>query len=319
VTGAFRLATFNLENLDDGPDLEARIARLRPALLRLDADVLCLQEVHGQPTTKHKMRTLAALDRLIAGTPYEGFSRAHTAGGHGPFDVHNLVTLSRVPIIAVSQVKHDFVPAPAHRSLKDGAEVRIEWDRPFLRTAHDLGEGWVLHVLNLHLRAARASALPGARGAGGTWPGTAAWAEGFYLAAVKRAGQALEARLAVDALLDAEPRALIAVCGDLNAGLAEAPVRTLLARPEETGNAALAGRALAALEADVPQARRYSVRHGGRRVLLDHILASRALLARFDGAEIHNEGLPDEDGTDATAALGSFHAPVVARFLAENA
>lgn len=47
-----RVATFNLENLDDKagkkPTLEERIAVMRPMLLRLDADVLCLQEVNGQ-------------------------------------------------------------------------------------------------------------------------------------------------------------------------------------------------------------------------------------------------------------------------------
>ncbi len=316
----FRLATYNLENLDDGPALEARIARLKPALLRLDADVLCLQEVHGQPSTRHKDRTLAALDRLLAGTPYADFARAHTAGGHGPFDVHNLVTLSRFPIRAIRQVKHDLVPAPSHRLRADAEAVRVEWDRPFLHTEHALGEGRTLHVFNLHLRAARATPFPGARRGDGAWAETADWAQGFYLAAMKRAGQALEARLAVDAVFDAEPRALLAVCGDLNAGLAEAPVRTLLAREEETGNPALAGRALVPLEADVPAARRFTVRHDGRRVLLDHILASRALLASFEAAEIHNEDLADEvaDEDDGAAALGSFHAPVLARFRAED-
>ena len=42
-----RVATFNLENLDDPVDdpalLERRVAVLRPQLLRLAADVLCLR------------------------------------------------------------------------------------------------------------------------------------------------------------------------------------------------------------------------------------------------------------------------------------
>ena len=57
-----RLATFNLESLDDRPDLvptlAERIAILRPQLLRLDADILCLQEVNGQATGKHAPRRL---------------------------------------------------------------------------------------------------------------------------------------------------------------------------------------------------------------------------------------------------------------------
>ena len=48
-----RIATFNLESLDLPPKahvpLEVRAQVLRPALARLEADVLCLQEVNGQP------------------------------------------------------------------------------------------------------------------------------------------------------------------------------------------------------------------------------------------------------------------------------
>ena len=65
-----RIATFNLESLDDRPGLEpplaARIAVLRPQLERLRADVLCLQEVNGQPSGHHAPRRLLALDALIA-------------------------------------------------------------------------------------------------------------------------------------------------------------------------------------------------------------------------------------------------------------
>ncbi len=49
-----RVATFNVENLDDKqeqtPSLDERIAIMKPQLIRLDADILCLQEVHGQET-----------------------------------------------------------------------------------------------------------------------------------------------------------------------------------------------------------------------------------------------------------------------------
>ncbi len=46
-----RIATFNLESLDLPPKaamaLEARAEALRPALERLQADILCLQEVNA--------------------------------------------------------------------------------------------------------------------------------------------------------------------------------------------------------------------------------------------------------------------------------
>jgi exonuclease III len=68
-----RIATFNLENLDDKPGeepaLDKRIALMRPQLLRLNADILCLQEVNGQEQPGQPRRLLA-LDRLLAGTGY---------------------------------------------------------------------------------------------------------------------------------------------------------------------------------------------------------------------------------------------------------
>jgi len=45
-----RIATFNIENLDDlpgqKPSLAERVAAIQPQLLRLRADVICLQEIH---------------------------------------------------------------------------------------------------------------------------------------------------------------------------------------------------------------------------------------------------------------------------------
>ena len=79
-----RLATFNLESLDLPPKaelpLETRAEILRPALARLDADILCLQEINGQHVPGREERALIALDRLLAGTQYAGYARAATAG-----------------------------------------------------------------------------------------------------------------------------------------------------------------------------------------------------------------------------------------------
>ena len=47
-----RIGTFNLENFDDkpnqAPSLATRIELMRPQLVRMRADILCLQEVNGQ-------------------------------------------------------------------------------------------------------------------------------------------------------------------------------------------------------------------------------------------------------------------------------
>src|SRR4051794_4624510 len=82
-----RIASFNLENLDAG-GLAERLPVLRPQLRRLDADVLCLQEVDGQREGRGPRRLLA-LDRLLEGTDHAGFERASPgstgrhAGGRG--------------------------------------------------------------------------------------------------------------------------------------------------------------------------------------------------------------------------------------------
>jgi predicted extracellular nuclease len=148
------------------------------------------------------------------------------------------------------------------------------------------------------------------------WRSTQGWAEGFFLAAAKRAGQALEARLFIDRLLDEDAGGLVAICGDLNADGGEVPVRLLLGSRDDTNNETLTARALTALELSLPPARRYSVLHAGRRVMLDHVLTSAALTAALSGIEIHNEGLADEvlSHPETRRPAESFHAPVVAEF-----
>lgn len=320
-----RLATFNLENLDDGPDvrppLARRIAALRPLLVRLDADVLCLQEVNAQGDDKRKPRRLAALDSVLAETRYAEFHRAWSEmSSRGPADIHNLVTLSRWPIAERRQILHDLIPPPQYRMVtatpKPDAENPVTWDRPFLYTRIVPPGGRSLHVLNLHLRAPLAAMVPGQKLAPLVWKSVAGWAEGFYLAAMKRTGQALEARLFVDALFDREPQAMIAVAGDLNAESRETPVRAVYGDPEDTGNETLAGRALTLVENDIPKDRRFTVLHRGNRVMLDHVLVSKSLKAIHRRAEIVNEDLMDEyfAFVEGVHPAGSFHAPVVAEF-----
>lgn len=320
-----RLATFNLENLDDRPgavpSLAQRIDVLRPQLLRLDADILCLQEVNGQASGKHAPRHLLALDALLADTQYAAYHRAVTLTNDGDAaDVHNLVTLSRFAFAETRQIRHDYVAPPLYRPVTAippaTNAMAVEWDRPILYTAATLPGGKHIHVLNLHLRAPLASFVPGQKLAPFVWKSSSGWAEGFYIAAMKRTGQALEARLFVDRIFDAEPEALVAAAGDFNAEARETPVQALRADAEETGNEVLALRALQPLEHDVAQPRRYSVLHHGQYLMLDHLLVSPGMRKRRRKTEIHNEALADEYEayTSGRKAPESFHAPVVAEF-----
>ncbi|MYZ50102.1 endonuclease/exonuclease/phosphatase family protein [Propylenella binzhouense] len=325
-----RIATFNTENLGEGEASDEadrrRIAILRPQLLRLEADVVCLQEVNA-PRDPDGIRRLSLLDALLAGTPYAAFHRAAStrpgAGGPagGPMDRHNLVVLSRWPISAQRQVFHDFVPPVPHAFLAGGAgaagaDGAIRWDRPLLHVEIAVPGGRRLHVLDLHLRAPLAAPVPGQKTGPFAWASVSGWAEGYFIASVKRSGQALEARLLVERILDAEPEALVVVAGDFNAETGEAPTRILLADIEDTGNGALAGRSLVPLERSLPESQRFSVIHGGRRMMLDHLLASRPLLALYRGLEIHNEALGDElvARSGVRDSPESYHAPVVATF-----
>lgn len=314
----WRLATFNLESLDErSSDPDAFIARanaLRPVLAKLDADVICLQEVNAQGHGGRKPRHFTALRHLIEGTPCANFHWVHSvqpATGR-PADVHNLVILSRWNFVSHRQFFHDFVPAwsiprPGHTN----EHSEVSFDRPVLAAMIAAPFG-LLHVFNLHLRAPRA-APAGQSGRGQHWVSNGEWAEGFHLAALKRQGQALEARLAVDAVFDADPQARIAVCGDLNSDSFETPARILRGTPDE-GDVALDGKRLDMLDQRLPDGRRYSVIHDGRQTMLDHILASPVLARACTDIAVFNVGLADEAHV-VEPVHGSLHAPLVASFV----
>lgn len=321
-----RIATFNLESLDDdapgGVRVADRAAVLRPQLERLAADILCLQEVNAQHRKGEAVRALDALDTLIAGTPYAAFHRAVSAGlsGTGPADVHNLVTLSRWPIVEHRDVRHTHVPAlrytPVNACPPATAPLEVTFDRPVLAVSIRPEDGGLLSVLNVHLRAPLATPIPGQKEAPFVWRSVSGWAEGFFLSSLKRAAQALEVRMLVDALLDEDPGRRIVALGDFNAVDHATALAILVGAEDDTGNGRLAGRSLAVLDRSLPEDRRFSVLHHGRPEMLDHILVSRALLGRFRRIEAHNETLVDETTGPGRLrhAVSSYHAPLVAEF-----
>jgi endonuclease/exonuclease/phosphatase family metal-dependent hydrolase len=318
-----RVATYNLESLGDegrsDPPLETRVRVLRPVLETLAADVLLLQEVSARTKRKDGIRVLDALDRLVEGTPYAAYARAtmqQPTGG--PSAKHNVVVLSRLPITSTTQHWHDHV-APLEVPLTTACPKRresVRWDRPVLEVHVACDDGKPLVVFDAHLRAPIAAFVEGQKLSAHAWRTVEGWSEGYYLAALKRIGQALELRRSVDAILAQDDRARVLVGGDLNATEWATALRILRADVEDTGNDALRSRALVPLEAAVPEASRYTVVHRGRRQLLDHLLASEALAALHVGSAIHNDGLLDEYdvGEGVVQVLGSLHAPLVAEF-----
>lgn len=321
-----RIATFNLENLDDDPSkkpsLSTRIAVLRPQLARLNADVLCLQEVNGQDHPD-RPRDVAALRALLAGTQYANYDISYTTtrSAREAYHERNLVVVSRFPILASRQIKHDLTDKPRYRqqtAIPSQAEASdISWERPIFYAGLDLGGRQILHVINVHFKSKMPSVIEGQKETTYSWKSVAGWAEGYFISAMKRVGQALETRMFIDALFDHDPNARIIVCGDLNADIDDVPVRAIRGMVEETGNAALGSRIMIPCELSVPEPSRYTLFHLGKGYMLDHILMSRAMVQYYKHTEIHNELLPDESGAFRTDEQfpESDHAPVVAEFM----
>jgi endonuclease/exonuclease/phosphatase family metal-dependent hydrolase len=319
-----RLATFNLENLDDGPDeappLAERISIMRPQLERIAADIICLQEVNGQGPAA--TRTLAALDQLLAGTPYATYHRQTTrTTANQLYDERNLVTLSRFPITTTQIIRDNAGPRPHYQmvtaSPPDTTANPLEWERPMLYTQIDLGAGRTLHLINVHFKSKLASSIPGQKINNYTWRSVSAWAEGSFISSMKRVGQALQARLLIDSIFDAHgTNAMIGIAGDFNAAADEVPLRAICGPVEETGNPAHAARIMIPCENNVPESARYSLFHLGIGNMLDHIIVSRPMVRYLNHTEIHNEALPDESGAFRTDTQfpESDHAPVVVQF-----
>ena len=319
-----RIATFNVENLDDkagqSPTLDERIPVLRPQLQRLKADIICFQEVHGQETSG-RPRDILALKELLQNTGYSNFHIGCTkTSGNEVYDERNLVVVSRFEILETVQLRNDRIPAPQYNivtEIPQSNNVRdINWERPIFYARIRVADGSILHVINLHLKSRLPSNITGQKIDNYTWRSASGWAEGFFISSMKRVGQALETRVFIDELFDNDEDARIVVCGDFNAHPDEVPVEAIAGRIENTGNKNLTGRVLVSCENSIPESARYSYLHQGNKRLLDHMLISRPLLPFYRGAEIHNETLHDETIAFATDTKypEPDHAPFIAEF-----
>jgi endonuclease/exonuclease/phosphatase family metal-dependent hydrolase len=324
VTTRIRIATFNLENLDDAPGahptLGERIALMRPQLVRVDADVLCLQEVWAQPDAGGILQ-LSALDALLATTQYESYQRIVGTKADGtPNRERNVVTLSRFNVAKVDDI-FDFHPPRYQLSQAvppTTTAAEITWERPILHGRVEVPGNQALHIVNLHLKSKLPSDIPGQRLSAAPfagWKTAAAWAEGSFVSSMKRLSQAFATRILVDQILDAGEH-LVAVCGDFNATLDEVALEALRGDIEDNENPGLVSKVMIPCERNIPEPARFSLIHHGSGEMIDHVLASRSLFASFRHAEVHNEYLHDESSAFATDIKypESDHAPVVAEF-----
>jgi len=321
-----RIATFNLENLDittSEPTLEQRKKILTPIIERMQADIICFQEVHGQETSNDK-RELIALLELLRGTTYENYhlSTTKTENPDKVYDKRNLVTISKFPILESNQFKNDFIPAPFYKSVTEIPEPtqagKIGLERPFLYSKIGIN-GAPIHIVNVHLKSRIPIPIKGQSRNFRyytKWNSAAAWAEGSFISSMKRVSQALEVRMFIDNLFDQDENAKVIVCGDFNAHPDEVPVQAICGSVENHGNTALKNREMLPCENTIPDSSRYTYLHHGKKRLLDHLLMSRNLLQYYRTSEIHNEVLPDESlaGASDQKFPESDHAPFISEF-----
>lgn len=320
-----KLATFNLESFGSNrPDealLSKRIKVLRPRLLELDADILCLQEVNAQKVKGAPKRQFHDLDHLLAATPYEAYHRLESewAPGKGPSDKHNLAIISRYPITAAESLfsQHTNPPLWQPRMALPAPEhpEPVTFDRPVLKARIDIGLPAPLHLFVVHLRAPIAAAIAGGRQPDRTWRSVSAWAEGYHLSVMKQTAQALELRLAVETLFEADETAQILLAGDFNATGETGTLRLLRADPGDTRSPHLDRRRLFQIDAALPLEKRKTVLHRGHAQTLDHVLASPGMTDRVTGVRVFNADLPDEvfQGNNPAYA-GSYHAAMRVEF-----
>ncbi|MFS4579940.1 endonuclease/exonuclease/phosphatase family protein [Phaeobacter sp. C3_T13_0] len=326
-----RIATYNLENLDEDrfndngelirPGFAERAPVLRAALERLRADIICLQEVHGQET-EGEPRQLLTLQQLVAPTRYADYKTVSTMlkDGSEVYDKRNLVVLVRpdIEVIDQRQINGEVVGHPHYKRQIAGDETPKPqtWERPLQHVTLRLPTGQTLHVLNAHFKSKLAVRHGPSMEDRFTWKSAAAWAEGFFVSSLKRVGAALEARAVVDQIFDNDADAAVILAGDFNALPDEVPVMALRGRVEETGNADLTNRVLLPLENNIPEDKRFTLIHHGKGEMIDHILGSRRMVECFMHSEVHNEGLQDESIAFATDRKfpASDHAPMVVQF-----
>ena len=155
----------------------------------------------------------------------------------------------------------------------ESAAKEVTWERPILHARVRLDNHRVLDLINVHLKSRLPTNVPGQQMDNDTWKTASGWAEGFFLSSMKRVGQALETRMLIDTLFDANEEALVVVCGDFNADLDEVPVEVIRGDVESTGNDRLAQRVIVRCERTIPEPSRFSLLHRGQGRMPDHLLA----------------------------------------------
>jgi endonuclease/exonuclease/phosphatase family metal-dependent hydrolase len=308
------VATWNLENLfrpggeagpSDEQQYEAKLAELARVIGEIDPDVLAVQEVGD----------LDALDDLRRRLDGEW----HTETSEFPDERGIRVGfLSRRALRRIEDVRE--FPSLLEPVQVDDEETKVhEMGRGALKVRVRAG-GRAIDLVTCHLKSKLLSYPDGRLTPRDEGERARYAAYALYL----RAAEAVTLRAFADELLDDEGRErAVIVLGDLNDEPAAATTQIPLGPPgSEIGTPGFErpdqgdGSRLWNLAPLIPAERRFSRVFRGRRELIDHILVSRALVARVESVDT-GPGEPasiTEDHTARRDEPASDHLPVIARF-----
>ncbi|MCK4351781.1 endonuclease/exonuclease/phosphatase family protein [candidate division WOR-3 bacterium] len=320
----FSIATLNVENLKfpkdpDTADSERRRKRLqyykdlypikvrmiRRLLRRLDADIVAIQELIDKE----------ALDDVIKGFNYTQ-KQIGAPAGRGircALIAKNTVSLGD-KIEPEPEVEHDL---RISRGVK--IQLKIKWDRPLLEVPVVLpGETNTL-VFVVHLKSQLATRIPQGvkdRQYGYTWKTLGYHAQGNFLSAVRRVGQAMDLRQILDKRLKEDLNRPIVVLGDFNGNFHSPTVKTVVGDRVAAGNPDLLEFEMVPCELVLPESQRYTYIYEGCKNMLDHILITKNLASRLKGMRILNESLKDEHIPFRSEVYfpEPDHAPIVVEF-----
>jgi len=251
--------------------LAAKLGWIAETLRTCDADVIGLQEVGTEDLVR------AVLERL--GDSRYGEPVMGTADARGI----RCALLSRVPVLASGVHTAESLPFPV---FQDGDPppfgARIPLRRGVVHARVDAPGMGPVDILVAHFKSARPVQARDASGREVPATNARMRAEATVRGLVWRAAEALYVRRLVDDLLALDPEARVAVVGDLN----DVPGSPALRAVQGEGNGELFDCA-----ADVDASARFSMLHDGRRIQIDHVLASAALFSHLRGARFLNATL----------------------------
>lgn len=301
-----RIATFNLKDFfeprsdDEAEVVRAKRAHVADRLREADADVVALQEVGSVPLLQSLVDEEA---RAL------GYTTVHA----GPADKRGIgcAILGRLPVVHTRVVAATTLTFPRFVA-SDPSPYALPQRRPLVHVRFDAGPVGPVDVFTVHFKSRLAKPMQDETGAAVWDRSPRGLGEAYARSWVMRTAEALHARGEIDAIFDADPNACIIVMGDFNDTVDSLPTRIVRANLPDVE----LGRVLHSCTDVIPAERRYSILHGGKPDLLDHVLVSPALAARLTDARILNETLRDHGpyAADIPLAPDSDHAMVVATF-----